>query len=150
MLQYGGSVRIMKDLKLYYDGKVFDSFEAAQTHFLKNWATDNPQVKRQADTISESEVSKQYQAAHYRDGHWYFCTEVKNFMNFNPTQNEFGADNIIKECPRCKKPGLVRAGDWLVSEIYLHISAVENNKETAIIFCLIPRQKNGGLFNESF
>ncbi len=139
----------MKDLKLYYDCKDFDSFDAAQADFLRNWAADNPPVKRQADNLGESEAAKYYQGAHYRDGRWYFCTEVKNFMNFDPEQNKSGADNIIKTCPRCGKPGSVRDGDWLVSALYIHISAVENDKEIAIALCQIPRQKAGGLIDAS-
>jgi hypothetical protein len=108
-----GRWRHMDKLKMYYSRKDFKDHETAWPDFKRRWTEHNPKIAR--DTKLE-DLSKKYEGAYYQGRCWYLCTEVKNFMNADPTPSRGGGDNVIGRCPVCDKGGLVRRASWPTKE----------------------------------
>jgi hypothetical protein len=130
----------MERLKMYYSRDEFLDNDAAWADFERSWASDNPGIARR---LKLEELKDHYEGIHYRDRRWLLLTEVNNYMNADPTPSRGGADNLIGECPRCRKPGLVRRAQWPFTANYVHVTAKVDGKEIEVVSHPIQPDRSG-------
>ena len=92
--------------------------------------------------MSGKSVEDEYALARYKDGRWDFFSELIDYRERPVTPQYSGAKEVIAQCPKCGKNGLVKRAFPLHS-VYVHVDAKEQNRKESLKICAITRRSDG-------